>query len=82
MVGPANLPGEYVHPIARSFADMLSFLLACGSTDAIKQAYMWDKATFDRCVKETQPGETQSAAMAVNREQLGIEPMEHKLPIF
>ena len=76
-VSPANLPGEYVHPIARSFGDMLSLLLACGSMDAIEQAHMWDEATFDWYVKENQPGEAQAAAMAVIQEQLGIEPMEH-----
>ena len=76
-VSPDNLPGEYVHPIARSFEDMLSLLLACGSMDAIEQAYMWDEAAFDEYVKENQPGEAQAAAMTVIREQLGIEPMEH-----
>ena len=75
-VSPENLPGEYVHPIARSFEDMLSLLLACGSMDAIEQAYMWDETTFDGCVKENQPGEAQAAAMAVIREQFNIEPME------
>ena len=34
-VSPANLLGEYVYPIARSFKDMLSLLLASGSMDAI-----------------------------------------------
>ena len=76
-VSPMNLPGEYVHPIARSFGDMLSLLLACGSMDAIEQAYRWDKAEFDEYVKENQPGEAQIAAMTVIQEQLGIEPMEH-----
>ena len=76
-VNPANLPGEYVHPIARNFEDMLSLLLASGSMDAIEQAHMWDEATFDGYVKENQPGEAQTAAMTAIRDQLGIEPMEH-----
>ena len=76
-VSSENLPGEYVHPIARSFEDMLSLLLACGSMDAIEQAHMCDEAAFDGYVKENQPGAAQAAAMAVIREQLGIEPMEH-----
>ena len=76
-VSPANLPGEYVHPIARSFEDMLSVLLACGSMAAIEQAYMWDEPTFDKYVKENRPDEAQTAAMTVIREQLGIEPMEN-----
>ena len=76
-VSPENLPGEYVHPIARSFEDMLSLLLACGSMDAIEQAHMWDEDTFNGYVKENQPGEAQTAAEAVIWDRLGIEPMEH-----
>ena len=76
-VSPMNLPGEYVHPIARSFEDMLSLLLACGSMDAIEQAHMWDEAAFDGYVKENRPGEAQVAVMAAIREQLGVVPMEH-----
>ena len=76
-VNPTNDSGDYVHPIARSFEDMLSLLLACGSMDAIEQAHMWDEAAFEGYVKENQPGEEQTAAMAVIREQLGIEPMEY-----
>ena len=75
-VSPANLPGEYVHPIARSFEDMLSLLLACGSMDAIEQAHMWDEAAFGGYVKENQPGDEQKAAMEEIRAQLGVEPME------
>ena len=46
-VSPENLSGEYVHPIARSFTDIPSLLLACGSMGAIEQAHMWDEAAFD-----------------------------------
>ena len=76
-VSPENLPGEYVHPIARSFKDMLSLLLACGSMDAVEQAHMWDETAFDGYVKENRPGEAQTAVMTAIREQLGVEPMEH-----
>ena len=76
-VSPENLPGEYVHPIARSFEDMLSLLLSCGSMDAIEQAHMWDEAAFDGYVRENQPGKAQAAAMTVIRERLGVVPMEH-----
>ena len=30
-VSPENLPGEYVHPVARNFEDFLRLLLACYS---------------------------------------------------
>ena len=38
-VSPMNAPGEQVHPIARSFSDLLRLLLACGSADALEQAW-------------------------------------------
>ncbi|MCH5197559.1 MAG: hypothetical protein J1E34_01520 [Oscillospiraceae bacterium] len=76
-VNPSNYSGNNVHPIARSFEDMLSLLLACGSLDAVEQAHMWDETAFEIYIKENLPSEEQAAAIAMIREQLGIEPMEH-----
>ncbi len=56
-VSPAALPGEYVHPVARSFEDLQRLLLTCGSMDAIEQAYMWDKELFDQYIMDNQPNE-------------------------
>lgn len=49
-VSPMNTPGDYVHPIARSFEDLLRLLLACGSMDAIEQTHQWDEGQFDEYV--------------------------------
>lgn len=45
-VSPANLPGDYVHPIAGSFEDLLRLLLACGTMDALEQIHGWSEAQF------------------------------------
>ena len=37
-VSPANLPGDYVQPLAGSFADFIRLVLACGGIDAAEQA--------------------------------------------
>ena len=54
-VSPMNLPGDYVHPIARNFEELLGLLMSCGSMAAIEQAHMWDKAQFDEYLKENLP---------------------------
>ena len=46
-VTPMNLPGEYVHPLARTFEDFLRLLLSCNSLDVMEQAYRMDRAAFD-----------------------------------
>lgn len=75
-VNPANMPGDYVHPLAQNFEDLLRLLLACGSMDAIEQAHMWDQVQFDAYIKENQPGAEQIAAMDVMRDKLSVTPME------
>lgn len=37
-ISPMNLPGNYVHPVARNFTDFLQLLLACGDAAALEQA--------------------------------------------
>ena len=53
-VSPANGPGDYVHPLARSFEDFLRLVLACGGVDALEQAWMWNRGEFDAYL-ETYP---------------------------
>lgn len=74
-VSPMNPHGENVHPIAESFEKLLALLLACGSMDAIEQAYMWnDEAQFDEYIKNCQPYEEQTIAFEAIKTQLGILP--------
>ncbi len=75
-VSPAAFPGEYVHPVARSFEDLLRLLLTCGSMDAIEQAYMWDKELFDQYIMVNQPNENQKSMMRVIKDAFQIIPME------
>ena len=54
-VSPANTFPNYVHPLAKNFADFLRLLLACGDVAALEQAWMWDKAQFETCLQDNPP---------------------------
>ena len=71
-VNPAVLPGKYVHPLARSFEDFLRLLIACGSTAAAEQAWMWDREQFDAFLMDNPPVPEINAL----RDKLSLAPME------
>ena len=75
-VNPSNEVGKNVFPIANTFDELLSLLLACGSMAAIEQAHMWDEEQFEEFVAKNQPTPSQLAVFDVLREKLGIAPME------
>lgn len=75
-VSPMSTPGEYVHPIAKSFEDLLGLLLSCGSMDAVEQAYLWDRVRFDEYCRNNPPSEKFSEVMNTIREQWGITPVD------
>ena len=75
-VNPSNEVGKNVFPIANTFDELLSLLLACGSMAAIEQAHMWDEEQFEEFVAENQPTPAQLAVFDVLRDKLGITPME------
>ena len=75
-VSPMNLPGDYVHPIARNFGELLGLLMSCGSMDAIEQAHMWDKAQFDKYLKENPPTEEYTSILNTVKEQFAISPID------
>lgn len=75
-VNPSNEVGRNVFPIANTFEELLSLLLACGSMAAIEQAHMWDEEQFEDFVAENQPTPAQLAVFDVLRDKLGITPME------
>ena len=75
-VNPMNDPGKNVFPIANTFDELLSLLLACGSMAAIEQTHMWDEEQFEEFVAENQPTPAQRAVFDVLRDKLGITPME------
>lgn len=75
-VSPMNLPGEYVHPIAKNFEELLGLLISCGSMDAIEQAYRWDLEQFETYLKDNQPSETFALAVQEIQERFGISAIE------
>lgn len=74
-VNPSNLPGDYVHPLARSFEDFLRLILACGF-DAAEQAWMWNRGEFDAFVESYPPTPEQQTALDALANDLGLTPME------
>lgn len=75
-VSPMELPGDAVHPVARSFEDFLRLLLACGSCAALDQAHGWTQAQFERFLAENRPDAAQAALLAQLADSLGLAPME------
>lgn len=71
-VNPMVLPGEYVHPLARSFEDFLRLLIACGSTAAVEQAWMWDRERFEAFVMDNPPVPEIDAL----RDKLSLTPLD------
>ncbi len=74
-VNPSNLPGDYVHPLARSFEDFLRLILACG-LDAAEQAWMWNRGEFDGFMETYPPGPEQQVLLDGLRAGLGLTPMD------
>ena len=75
-VSPSNLPGEYVHPLARSFEDFLRLVLACGGTAAVEQAWMWSREQFDAFLVEDAPDGERQAVLDALRDKLSLTPMD------
>ena len=75
-VSPMNVAPHYVHPLARSFADFLRLLLACGSCDALEQAWQWDEDQFEAFLSENPPTQEQRAVLEELSRQTGLAPMD------
>ena len=77
-VSPMNLPGNYVHPIARNLEDFLRLLLACLDLNLIEQAWMWDEEQLTEQIEEVRNSEYfDSSPLDAIREKCGLEPMEN-----
>lgn len=74
-VSPMNGAGEYVHPIARNFDDLLRLLLSCGDSAALEQAWQWDEAQFNAFLRENPPTSEQRDAMNAIAARTGLSPM-------
>ena len=77
-VNPSNLPGDQVHPLARSFEDFLRLVLACGHTAAPEQAHLWGREGFQMYLEEDAPSLTpeRQATLDGLRDGLSLTPMD------
>ncbi len=75
-VNPSNTPGDCVHPLAHNFEDFLRLLLACGSTAAVEQTWMWNRKEFDAFLESYPPDFEQRAALDELRDKLSLTPMD------
>lgn len=76
-VSPMNLPEDgYVRPVAATFEDFIRLLLACGSVDAIEQAWMMDKVKFDAYLSDNRPNEKQKEVLDRIEKELELSPLK------
>lgn len=75
-VSPMALPGDTVHPVARSFEDFLRLLLACGSCAALDQAHGLTQPQFEQYLAENQPDAAQAALLAQLKDRLALTPVD------
>ncbi len=77
-ISPMNLPGNYVHPIARNLEDLLRLLLACLDMNLIEQAWAWDEEQLTEQIEAVRKSEYfDPAPLDAIREKCGLEPMEN-----
>lgn len=74
-VSPMNF-GDCVHPIARSFEDLLRLLLYCVDMAALEQCFAWDEEQFKAFLIDCPATEKQQAVLDAIRKETGLEPME------
>lgn len=74
-VSPMNTYPHYVHPVAENFTDFLRLLLACNGEAALEQAWMWDKETFEKFLRDNPATKEQEAAIAEISAAMDLTPM-------
>ncbi len=74
-VNPSNMPGTYVHPLARTFEDFLRLILACG-LDAAEQSWMWNRGEFDAFLETYPPTPEQRIALNGLQDGMGLTPID------
>ena len=75
-VSPMNF-GDCVHPIARSFEDLLRLLLSCVDMAALEQCYAWDEEQFKAFLTDCPATEEQQAVLDTLQKAFGLEPIEN-----
>lgn len=75
-VNPTNF-GDYVHPIAYSFEELLRLLLACSDMAALEQCHAWNEEQFKAFLTGCPVIEEQRAVLDAIRQEFCLEPMEN-----
>ncbi len=75
-VSPMNF-GDCVHPIARSFEDLLRLLLSCVDMAALEQCYAWDEEQYKAFLIDCPATQEQQAVLDAIRNELGLTPIEN-----
>ena len=75
-VSPMNF-GDCVHPIARSFEDLLRLLLSCADMAALEQCYAWDEEQFKAFLIDCPATEEQQSVLDTLRKELGLVPIKN-----
>ena len=75
-ISPMNSAPDFVHPLARNFADFLRLLLACSDEAALEQAWMWDEAQFEAFLQDNPPTQEQQGTLSELAEKMKLKPME------
>ena len=73
-VSPMNF-GDCVHPISRSFEDLLRLLLHCGDIAALEQCYAWDEEQYKAFLIDNPITEKQQAVLDEIKNKCGLEPI-------
>ena len=74
-ISPMNF-GDCVHPIARSFEDLLRLLLHCGDIAALEQCYAWDEEQYKAFLIDYPATEKQQAVLDEIKSKFGLEPID------
>lgn len=74
-VSPMNV-GEYVHPIARNFEDLLRLLLSCTDMAALEQCYAWDEEQYKAFLMDCPATPEQQAVLDAIQAKTNLEPTE------
>ncbi len=75
-ISPENDIGNYVHPIAKNFEDLLSLLVSTGDIAAAEQTWMWDKKAFYQFLQDNLPTDEQEKVILKLERELSIPFME------
>lgn len=74
-VSPMNF-GDCVHPIARSFEDLLRLLLSCADMAALEQCYAWDEEQFKAFLIDCPATKEQQSVLDTLQKEFSLEPIE------